>query len=400
MKSVRILQFISHLGLGGAQRMMFNLMVELDRLGLEVGAVSLCGPNGWELERRSTEEKLQTWYLGKRPGSDPRILHRICDVVREFRPHLVHSHLCLHYVFPALARFPNLRHVTTIHLPAQTSHRPVMWGLGRVAYRRGVIPVAVSGDVAEWVKHVYGVRDCMVIPNGIPIAEYQCPRTSREVWRRERGFQQSDVLYVCAARLAKQKNHAMLLEAFAQGPATNRSAHLLLAGDGECRLALEAQVRVLGLQGRVHFLGLREDVSEVLAAADAFVLASHAEGNPLSLMEAMAAGLPVVATAVGGVPEIVEHQKQGLLVKPQDCHQMAAAMVRLLQDPGTRLAMGRAASRRAEEEFSAARMGRAYRDFYEQLLPVSPPVAFGREEGIVANQTLSFRVCRCCKEGG
>ncbi len=99
----------------------------------------------------------------------------------------------------------------------------------------------------------------------------------------------------------------------------------------------------------------------------------------------MAAGLPVVATAVGGVPEIVEDQKQGLLVKPQDCHQMAAAMVRLLQDPGTRLAMGRAASRRAEEEFSAARMGRAYTELYEQLLPLSPPVALVREEGIVAN---------------
>jgi glycosyltransferase involved in cell wall biosynthesis len=368
MKNLRVLQLISHLGLGGAQRMMFNLMTQLDRLGLEVGAVSLCGPNGWELERRLTEKNLQTWYLGKRPGFDPRILHRIRDVVREFRPNLVHSHLCLHYVFPSLARFPNLGHVATIHLPAQTTHRRVMRGLGRLAYRRGVIPVAVSGDVAEWVKRVYRIRDCMVIPNGIPIAEYQHPRTSREAWRRERGFQQSDVLYVCAARLAKQKNHEMLVRAFAHGPATNPSAHLLLAGDGECRLALEAQVRVLGLQGRVHFLGLREDVSEVLAAADAFVLASHTEGNPLSMMEAMAAGLPIVATAVGGVPEIVEDQKQGLLVKPQDCHGMAAAMVCLGQDPGKRLEMGRAAGRRAAEEFSATRMAGVYAQLYEDIL--------------------------------
>jgi glycosyltransferase involved in cell wall biosynthesis len=387
MKSIRLLQFISHLGLGGAQRMMFNLTAQLERLGLEVGAVSLYGPNGWELERKLAEEKLQTWYLGKRPGFDPRILHRIRDVVREFRPHLVHSHLCLHYVFPSLARFPNLGHVTTIHLPAQTSHRRVMRGLARMAYRRGVIPVAVSGDVAEWVKRVFGVRDCMMIPNGIPIADYQCPSTSREAWRRGQGFQKSDLLYACAARLAKQKNHAMLLEAFARGPARNRSAHLLLAGDGECRPALEAQVCELGLQGRVHFLGRREDVCEVLAAVDVFVLASHTEGNPLSVMEAMAAGLPVVATAVGGVPEIVEDQKQGLLVKPHDCHGMAAAMVCLGQDPGKRLEMGRAAGRRAEEEFSATHMAEVYAQLYEHILATRVSATIECRESPVANCT-------------
>jgi glycosyltransferase involved in cell wall biosynthesis len=387
MKSIRILQFISHLGLGGAQRMMFNLITELERLGLEVGAVSLYGPNGGELEQRLTEKKLQTWYLGKRPGFDPRIPHRICDVVREFRPNLVHSHLCLHYVFPSLARFPNLGQVTTIHLPAQTTHRRIMRGLARMAYRRGVIPIAVSSNVAEWAKRVFGVRDCGVIPNGIPISDYQCPRTSREAWRRGQGFQNSDLLYACAARLAKQKNHAMLIEAFARGPARNRAAHLLLAGDGECRPALEAQVCELGLQGRVHFLGRREDVCDVLAAVDVFVLASHTEGNPLSLMEAMAAGLPVVATSVGGVPEIVEDRKQGLLVKPHDCHGMAAAMVRLSQDPVERLEMGRAAGRRAEEEFSATRMAGVYAQLYEDILATRASATITRRESPVANCT-------------
>jgi glycosyltransferase involved in cell wall biosynthesis len=368
MKSIRVLQFISDLGLGGAQRMMFNLTTQLDRLGVEVATVSLHGPDDWELKRRLTEEKIRSWYLGKQPGFDPRMPHRIRDVVRQFRPHLIHSHLCLHYVFPSLIDDHAIRHVITVHLPAQMSHRRVMQSLARMACRGGVIPVAVSRDVAEWVKRVYGVRDCMVIPNGIPIAEYQHPPTSRQVWRREHGFQERDVLFVCAARLAKQKNHAMLLEAFSRGPATIRSTHLLLAGDGECRFPLEAQVRERALQGRVHFLGLRADVSEVLAAADVFVLASHTEGHPLSLMEAMAAGLPVVATAVGGVPEIVEDEKQGLLVEAHNCNGMAAAMVCLGQDPGKRLEMGRAAGRRAEEEFSATHMAQTYVQLYEHIL--------------------------------
>jgi glycosyltransferase involved in cell wall biosynthesis len=253
-----------------------------------------------------------------------------------------------------------------------------------MAYWQGVVPVAVSEDVAEWVENVYSVRDCKVIPNGIPIANYRHSANSREAWRRENGFQEGDVLYVCTARLAKQKNHAMLVEAFAHGPASHHSAHLLLAGDGECRLALEGQVRQLKLQERVHFLGRREDVCEILAGADVFVLASHTEGNPLSLMEAMAAGLPIVVTAVGGVPEIVEDQKHGLLVKSHDSPGMAMAMVHLLQDPGARLAMGRAASQRAEEEFSSARMGRAYAKLYEQLLHGSRTVALRFGEAIAA----------------
>jgi glycosyltransferase involved in cell wall biosynthesis/CelD/BcsL family acetyltransferase involved in cellulose biosynthesis len=348
--------------------MVVNLMTHLDRRRFDVGAISLANSESSVLEQRLAEEKFQVWFLGKPPGFDPRTPYRIRDVVRQFRPHLIHSHLCLHYVFPSLIRNGTLGHVTTIHLPAQTMHRQIIRSLARMACRRGVIPVAVSRDVAEWVKRVYGVRDCMVIPNGIPIAEYHHPPTSRQVWRREHGFQERDVLFVCAARLAKQKNHAMLLEAFSRGPATIRSTHLLLAGDGECRFPLEAQVRERALQGRVHFLGLRADVSEVLAAADVFVLASHTEGHPLSLMEAMAAGLPVVATAVGGVPEIVEDEKQGLLVEAHDCDGMAAAMVCLGQDPGKRLEMGRAAGRRAEEEFSATHMAQGYVQLYEHIL--------------------------------
>jgi glycosyltransferase involved in cell wall biosynthesis len=208
----------------------------------------------------------------------------------------------------------------------------------------------------------------MVIPNGIPIDDYQCPSTPRPVWRREQGFQEEDVLFVCAARLEKQKNHAMLLEAFARGPATSRTAHLLLAGDGERRLALEEQARQLGIQGKVRFLGLRADICEVLAAADIFVLASHSEGNPLSLMEAMAAGLPVVATAVGGVPELIADRASGLLVTPGNVDGLVAAMLKLLQDEETRWMMAAAAAHYAKEAFSASRMAQGYMELYERLL--------------------------------
>ena len=368
MEPIRILQVIPSLRCGGAERMVVNLITHLDRRHFQVAAIILGRSEGWVLEERLAREQVQVWHLDKRLGFDPRIILRVRAVVRRFRPHLVHSHLSLHYVYPALIGCQPLRHVVTVHLPAETTHKQAMRVLARIAHWRGVVPVAVSRGVANWVKCTHGIEDCMVISNGIPIDDYQCPSTRRQEWRREQGFLEEDVLFVCAARLEKQKNHAMLLEAFARGPATSPRAHLLLAGDGERRPALEEQARGLGIQGKVHFLGLRADICDVLAAADVFVLASHSEGNPLSLMEAMAAGLPVVATAVGGVPELIADRTSGLLVRPGDSDGFVAAMLRLLQDEETRRKMSVAAARYAKEVFGASRMAQGYMDLYERLL--------------------------------
>jgi glycosyltransferase involved in cell wall biosynthesis len=360
--------------------MVVNLMTNLDRGRFDTGVIDLGHSDGWVLEQRLAKEKFQNWHLGKRPGLDLRILDRVRAVVRQFRPHVVHSHLCLHYVFPSLIGCQPPVHVVTVHLPAETHYKLVMRWLARMAYRGGVIPVAVSRDVADWLVGAYGVQNCMVIPNGIPIADYQRPAKLRRLWRTEQGYQEEDVLFVCAARLEKQKNQAMLLEAFAKGPATSRRAHLLLAGDGGQRPALEEQARELGLQGSVHFLGLRTDVCEIFAAGDVFVLPSHTEGNPLSLMEAMAAGLPVVATAVGGVPELVADQRSGLLVRPGDCVGLAAAMLFLLENPEMRRTMAAWAAQIAIRDFSASRMARRYAELYERMVASKAPPVDRRAE--------------------
>jgi glycosyltransferase involved in cell wall biosynthesis len=134
------------------------------------------------------------------------------------------------------------------------------------------------------------------------VAHYAGAAANRDRWRAQNGFSAADLLFVCVARLYVQKNHKTLVEAFASGLATVAGAKLLLAGDGHLRNEVEAQVQALGLANRVHFLGRRDDIPELLAACDIFSLASLWEGNPLSVMEAMAAGLPCVVTAVGGVP--------------------------------------------------------------------------------------------------
>src|SRR5438045_1699978 len=192
-------------------------------------------------------------------------------------------------------------------LSRQREVEPRARWIQRYAYRRVVVPVAVAKRVAVSLKSLYGVQDCRVIANGIPTDGYANPRISRNEWRAKEGFRESDILFVCVARFAPQKNHALLLNAFAQGPASNPNAHLVLVGEGVLQAELEAQAKRLKLTRQVHFLGLRADVPDVLGAMDIFVLSSDWEGNPLSILEAMAAGLPIVSTAVGGVPDLFEN---------------------------------------------------------------------------------------------
>jgi glycosyltransferase involved in cell wall biosynthesis len=142
----------------------------------------------------------------------------------------------------------------------------------------------------------------------------------------------------------------------------------------------------LNIGDRVFFLGRREDVPALLGAADVFALASLWEGNPLSLMEAMAAGLPVIATTVGGVPELVQHGWHGLLCPPGDIQTLTSALLEIAQDAAARRKMGFAARQRAHERFDQRAMIRAYEDLYEKLL--SADVRRRYESGIVSQPSV------------
>jgi len=238
-----------------------------------------------------------------------------------------------------------------------------------------VHPVVIAEAAATSFEQVYRTSRPPLIRNGIDVARYSAAAASRDAWRADNGFSSEDLLFLCVARFYLQKNHKTLLEAFASGPARIPNAKLVLAGDGGLRDEIGRQVRDLGIAGKVHFLGRRADIPEVLAACDVFALASLWEGNPLSVMEAMAAGLPVVVTAVGGVPELVASETQGILVPPGDPQALSTALLRLATDPAMRRAMGLAAAKRAQSEFDDRNMVEAYESLYDELL--SAPVELG-----------------------
>ncbi len=365
----RVLHVLANLGgAGGAERMAVHIALGLNSQRFEPAVVAYSGRYGSDLEHKLEAAGIKTWFLGKGPGFGWRTYGRLHRVFNEFRPDIVHTHVhVMRYAFPSLVYFKPRLMVHTVNNIAEQEIEPRARWLQRLAYKRGVVPVAVAREVAVSLERLYGIGGCRVVWNCIPTSLYASPQTPRAIWRAKQGFSDDDILFLCVARFAPQKNHALLLNAFAKGPASDPRAHLVLAGEGVLRARLQRQVNELDLTSRVHFLGLRRDIPDVLGASDIFTLSSDWEGNPLSVIEAMAAGLPIVSTAVGGVPELLQDGKEGFIVKPGRAEQLSKAMMVLLNNAGLRRAMGTAASTRAKEKFDVSAMVRAYDELYSEV---------------------------------
>jgi glycosyltransferase involved in cell wall biosynthesis len=372
---IRVLHVVAGFGAGGgAERVAANLLRTSDPEQFDVGAISLRGPLGTHVEETLAQDGIPVWYMGKGRGFDPLAFARVVRTMERFRPQVVHTHTyALRYAFPYMLcrRTPGMVH--TVHNLAE---KEIDWSgrlVHRIAFWRGVLPVAIAREVADSLRRVYRIDDFPLIPNGIPVDAFRQPSIVRERWRNKEGFAPTDVLFVCVGGLRPQKNPALLLEAFLRGPASDPRAQLLFVGRGVLRPELERQIGASGLKGRVHLLGLRSDIPEILNGADVFVLSSDYEGNPLSVMEAMAAGKPMICTAVGGVPELVEDGECGLLVPQRSEKDLADAMRHMLESPEARESMGEASARRAAERFDLRVMTKAYENLYRTAISKSWP---------------------------
>ena len=365
-ESLRILHITPTLTVGGAEQMATHLMIGLSRTHT-VGAVSLFPASNSAVEHRLQEASIPMWHLNKRPGFDPRMLGALSRVFREFRPQVVHTHMAVQrYAFPVLLRNRIPAAIHTVHNLAE--HETDAFGrlVNWFAFRNGVLPIGISHEVSASVKRVYGLECEAVIPNCIPVEHYRNNPEDRRQWREQLGLGPDSIAFTCVGRFEPQKNTLLLLKAFAE--LNDPRAHLVLLGEGSLRERLTDYARSHNISARVHFLGKQNNVPAILAASDVFVLASDWEGNPLAVMEAMAARLPVVATAVGGVPELVESGEQGILVPAGDCGGFASAMRALMENPEKRRAMADAAETRALHEFRLERMVDGYADFYRRTV--------------------------------
>jgi glycosyltransferase involved in cell wall biosynthesis len=349
------------------------VMETVRRLAGRIDPVIFCLDKVGPLGERLREEGVEVVCFNRRPGRDLGVAWRMAKEVRARGIKVLHAHQYTPFFYAALARVlaggaPRL--ILTEH----GRHYPdVVSPLRRAANRLVFdhLADAVNACCAFSARSLCRVdgfagRRIEVIENGIELERYG-PATDRAALRRRLGLDPGRLYAAVVARFHPVKDHASLLDAFARVAAARDDADLLLVGDGPLRLDLEARVRGLGIEGRVRFLGVRSDVPDVLRAADVFALTSLSEAASLTLLEAMASGLPVVVTAVGGNPEIVRDGREGFLVPRGDVAAIAAALLRLLSDPEAQRRMGEAGRARVRERYRLEQTIDSYWGLYERL---------------------------------
>jgi len=366
---MRVAHLIHGLGLGGAQQVI-RFLVAARSPGFEHFVYSC---HGGVFERPIAAAGATVRIVPRRlPKLDPFWVLALARQMRRDRIEVVHGHLfgdSLHGYF-ACRLTGLLPMVMTLHNSADARTGLQLRGYRYLLGGR-TLPVACAEFVRQSFVEQHGevARRLVTIANGIP--DRPAAAAGERAGRRaalaaELGLPPGGVWLATLGRLAEQKGYEVLLAALALLPPQTPDWRLALLGDGKLRPELEALAARLGLAGRVAFAGFREDAAALLPAFDAVVFSSHFEGLPIALLEAMAAALPVVSTAVGGIPAALEDEREVLLTPPRDPPALAAAIARLLGDGELRRRLGAGARQRYEREFHADAMARRYEASYRQ----------------------------------
>jgi glycosyltransferase involved in cell wall biosynthesis len=357
-----LLLVVDSLQTGGAERQVVDLAVALHRKGYEVavacsvdgelsGALGEAGIPIHPLLRRLVKRRLGAAYAW-----------RLRRLLRRERFDLVHAHVYASTAAAAIATLgTGVSLVITEHTEASWQGRRARW-ISRWIYRQAKHIIAVSTPIQRRLIERDGVSPDLitVIPNAVV--------PSSEVRPDAHPALSDGPLVGVVARLKPEKGVANFLKAAARVSPLFPEARFVIAGDGPLRRELGDLAEDLGLKSRVRFLGFRSDASALMQSMDVLAVPSLTEGSPLVTLEAMAAGLPVVASAVGGIPDQIRHDKEGLLVPPGDTGALGEALLDLLRDPSRARRLGEAGRRRATSEFGHPTMVKRIEDVYRSVL--------------------------------
>ncbi len=350
---MRVLHVDPERGWGGGEVQVLGLVTRQHAAGLDV---ALAAHPGGPLATRAAAAGVPTVALAVRNHVDALAGWRLRRLAR--RADVVHFHTArAHALAPWLVGLRARRIVTR-----RMDYVPRGGPLVRLLYTRGVDAVIAISDGVRAALIAAGVPAARiaVVPSGVDLDRVAAPPGGRDVVRRELGVGDADVLVVAIGGLERRKGFDVLIDAIA---AVHAPVRLAIAGDGGQRRALAAQGAARGVQ--LTLLGFREEIASLLAAADIVAVPSRAEGLGIAALEAMAAARPVVASAVGGLPEAVEDGVTGMLVPAEDPAALASAIERLAGSPEARRTMGHAASARVRARFSLDAMAAGTHACYE-----------------------------------
>lgn len=355
---IKLAIIIPTLDTGGAENMVAQLVSKIDQDYFELELIVISTSNDSVVEKRIKNKDVKVTFFNKELGFNMYTLLKIYKHLSKTKPDIIHTHLSACMYAAPWAVFNRRRILHTVH------NRPIYEAQGLIRYilkylykRKLAVPIAISDIIASETLELYGLPSNVVetIYNPVDILKFANIRSKEK--------KNSEVVFVNVARFSKQKNHNGLIEAFYEVSKINTNIKLILIGDGELRAEIKEKVERLGLTEKVEFTGNVLDIPQRLANSDIFILPSHYEGLPLTILEAMAAGLPVISTAVGGVPDIVKGN--GMLVEAGISKELSEAMIKLADNEKLRVEMGEIALKDVQK-FDISEVTLKYEQLYKK----------------------------------
>lgn len=359
----KVMMALPELDVGGAQMLTLNLIREIRKKTSEVQfqILLLEAAHGSYLEEQCRQENIDVVYLGKEKGFHPGILPRITKAIKAFNPDVIHMHKSrMHYFLLPILLSGVKKRLYTVHCLADKDTRS-KWLRKLMSFAFlycHIPPVAISDLCRESLVETYGLRGDSIscIYNGIDTDKFRNPEKRIAP---ERGI----MTFVSVGRLSSPKNYPLLLRVAEKAHEQWPRAEFVILGDGELRENVERQIEAQHGCDYVHLMGNVSDVNRFLWRADAFLMTSDYEGLPLTVLEAMAAGLPIISTKAGGIVDVVENGENGLLVECGDEDGLVSAIGRLCASPELCIAFSEK-SREFSMRYSLDNMAEEYLRLY------------------------------------
>lgn len=374
---------IHALGVGGAE-VLVDQMLRL--LSKEFRCIIAVLDDVGEIGERLQRDGFLVKHLHRRPGIDRECAKRLQEFADEEGAEILHAHQYTPFFQSMLSRGMFGRRPVVFtehgrHFPDLPSRKRSF--VNRLMLRSCDRLIGCGESVRQALIANEGLPESRVevIYNGVDPHLLSRPTSgARQKIRAEFGYSATDFVALLVARFHELKDHYTALRTVDEARKHIPGLRLLLAGDGDQRVAIERAIRAHGLEDCVTLAGTRNDVADLLAASDVFLMSSISEGIPLTVIEAMAARRPVVATAVGGLPEMVEHGVTGFLAPSGDHASLAASLIELYRRPDLRRKMADVAAELAAKKFSLDGMLNAYRGVYREVLRLKKPLRVFRKQ--------------------
>lgn len=357
---MRILQIMPDLELAGAQTMLENLTMELNKNPDNNIQIIVFYNNETAISDRLKKNNIKINYLNKKKGFDISIFFKIAKIIKKFNPDVIHTHrYTLAYVSIALKMVMKSKSIKIVHTVHNVAEKEVPKKIQtiykKLFIKQNIIPVAISEKVKSSMIKLYKLeeKNIPIVYNGIDL---------NKCIKKVEYKSNNKILHV--GRFSEQKNHLEIIDIFYNTLKKNQSLNLYLVGTGELLGEIKQKVKDLKIEDKVTFLGSVESSFKIMSESDIFILPSKWEGMPMTLIEAMATGLPCIAYPVGGISDMIGDNIDGFL--PSNSKEFEEDILKLVEDTALRERIGKAAISKSKI-YSAERMAEKYYELYNSI---------------------------------